>query len=89
MNKKGDSLILGVFLGIVVPAILFLIFNAFLESKGGYITPSINAKFQLVLIAINAVMMRMLFVNFDKEKTGRGVFLVTLVGVIAHAIIYW
>ena len=77
---RKDSVFLGIFIGIAVPAIMYGLLtgiNYFIEH---YYSQSFKIREQtiyLVSIFMNVIPIRIYFVNFKSDKTGRGILLVT------------
>ena len=81
---KKDNYLVGGLAAIVIPALLYVLFVLFMEGKGAVMTSTLHEKFQLVLIAINAVLMRLFLVNKKFDRAGRAVMLVTMIGALCH-----
>jgi len=87
---KKDSLILGIIVGTVLPAVLFGILYS-LSSIFAPIGKDYLVKFPtLVLIAIfpNLFTLRYYLLTLKLDKTGRGILLVTFVFAILYFIFY-
>jgi hypothetical protein len=87
LNK--DHIGAGVIIGIVLPLVLYTIFILGMDMSGRYVTNAVSEKFQLVLIAVNAIIMRQFMIKREQDKTGRGILLVTFIGVIVHVLHYY
>ena len=86
---KKDSLLIGILVGISVPAVVFGMFYFGMELAGFRLTSEITEKMQLLLMGVNALVMRYFLVTREQDQIGRGILLITFVGVIAHFIKYY
>ncbi len=84
-----DKLWVGLIIGIVLPLGFYTMFILGMEMAGRYVTNETSEKFQLVLIAINAIVMRQFMIKRNQENTGKGVLLITFIGVILHMLHYY
>jgi hypothetical protein len=79
---KKNSYLFGIFLGIIVPAIIFGILYG-LNMLTGVFSHSIAYlpinKMMFVSIALNILPMRYYIVKKDLENTGKGILIITLV----------
>lgn len=66
---------------------IYLILDMFGMTMG--LGTAISEKVQIMLVAVNAILMRQFLVKRNQERTGRGILLVTFVLVIAHLIYYY
>ncbi|MGB1003393.1 MAG: hypothetical protein ACPGVC_04140 [Salibacteraceae bacterium] len=80
---------MGAVIGIVLPVAIFSIFILGMDMADRYVTSVTSEKFQLVLIAINAIVMRQFMVNRGQDNIGKGILLVTFIGVILHMLKYY
>ena len=87
LNK--DKLWVGVVIGTLVPIVIYAIFYLGMEMANNYVTSHISEKMQLVLIAINAILMRQFLIKREQDHIGRGILLVTFIGVILHFMKYY
>jgi hypothetical protein len=87
LNK--DSLLIGIGVGIIIPALVYGIFYFGMHLAGVRVTSEISEKMQLVLMGVNALAMRYFLVTREQDQIGKGILLVTFVGVIAHFITYY
>ena len=87
LNK--DKMWVGVVIGILVPVIIYSIFYLGMEMAGRYVDTVMSEKMQLVLIAMNAILMRQFLIKREQDNIGRGILLVTFIGVIWHLIHYY
>lgn len=87
LNK--DKMWIGVAIGVVVPSVVYAIFYLGMEMAGNYVSIAISEKMQLVLIAINAILMRQFLIKREQDNIGRGILLVTFIGVMWHFIHYY
>jgi hypothetical protein len=79
---KRDSIGFGVLVGVVLPGILLLILLGLgrLTEPGAFISrPFEGFKPILASLVINLVTMRIYFVNFKMDRTGRGILLATFI----------
>lgn len=83
-----DNIWVGASIGVILPAVVYSIFYLIMEMRNYYISDEVVKNMILVLFAINAIVMRQFFVNLNKEQTGKGIFMVTFIGVIAFVIKY-
>ena len=84
---KKDTFLLGIILGAIVPVVLyFIIFyvNGFFEDQmsKNFLTQNTT---MLISIVLNVFVLRYFLVNEYREKTGRGVLMVTF----AYALIFF
>ena len=78
-------------IGIIVPVILYVMIYLVLDLSGitmGLGT-ALSEKVQIMLVAVNAILMRQFLVKRNQERTGRGILLITFAMVIAHLIYYY
>jgi hypothetical protein len=87
LNK--DHLLIGIGVGIIIPALVYGIFYFGMQLAGVRVTSEISEKMQLVLMGVNALAMRYFLVTREQDQIGKGILLVTFVGVIAHFITYY
>lgn len=87
LNK--DRYWVGIVVGIILPLIIYIIFSESMTLMNRYLSNEISEKFQLVLIAINVIIMRQFMLNRQQENTGKGIFIITFIGVIIHLLIYY
>lgn len=87
LNK--DSIWVGSIIGIVVPAIIYIIFILGMEMADIYITLIVREKMLLVLFAINAILMRQFMIKREQDNIGKGILLVTFIGVIIYVAHYY
>lgn len=86
LNK--DKVWVGASIGLLVPSVVFSIFYLIMEMRQYYVSEEIVKNMVLVLFAINAIVMRQFFVTLNKDNIGRGIFMVTFIGVILFVIKY-
>lgn len=84
-----DKLWVGLIIGIVLPLGVYTLFIEGMDLAGRYVTNEVSEKFQLVLVAINAIVMRQFMIKRNQENIGKGIFIVTFIGVIIHALKYY
>ena len=87
LNK--DKLWVGVIIGIVVPIVIYAIFYLGMEMTNNYVSTQVSEKMQLVLIAVNAILMRQFMIKREQDQIGRGILLITFVGVMLHLLKYY
>lgn len=81
---KKDNVWLGVALGIIIPAILFALIYFPIKAQGKYISAHFFENTSLFLIAANAVVMNWGLFQRNRDKTGKGMFIITGI----YALIY-
>ena len=84
-----DRLWVGLLLGIIIPLGIYTLFIEGMDLSGRYVSNEISEKFQLVLVAINAIVMRQFMIKRNQENTGKGIFIITFIGVIIHSLKYY
>lgn len=93
MIKKilsNDSFVLGIVLGIISPAILYIIlWYAAIAIKNKDFAVIINSSLQLVSIFINMFTLRIYLLKKKADKTGRGILLATIILAIIYFIVNW
>lgn len=88
MMLNKDNVWVGIGIGLALPATIFSIFYLIMEMRHYYVSEEIVKNMILVLFAINAIVMRQFFVTRDQDNIGRGIFMVTFIGVILFVIKY-
>ena len=85
---KKDDLLTGVLIGILLPIFTYLLI--YLTSTFGkrLMLDHVFESLQLLLIAINAIVMRYFMITRDQENIGRGILGVTFIWVIAWVVSY-
>ena len=86
---EKDKIWVGAIIGIVLPIAIYTIFILGMDMADRYVTTTTSEKFQLVLIAINAIVMRQFMVKRNQDNIGKGILLVTFLGVIIHMLKYY
>lgn len=86
---EKDKVWVGIIIGVLLPMAIFTIFILGMDMADRYVTSAISEKFQLVLIAVNAIVMRQFMVNRGQDNIGKGILLVTFMGVIVHMLKYY
>ena len=86
---EKDKIWVGIIIGFALPLALYTLFILGMDMAGNYVSKLTSEKFQLVLIAINAIVMRQFMVSRNQDNTGKGILLVTFIGVIAHMLNYY
>lgn len=89
MMLEKDKLWIGIVIGILLPVAIYTIFILGMDLAGRYVTSEISEKFQLVLIAVNAIVMRQFMIKRNQDNIGKGILLITFVSVIFHMIYYY
>ena len=84
-----DKMWVGIVIGIALPLAFYTMFILGMEMAGRYVTNETSEKFQLVLIALNAIVMRQFMIKRNQDNIGRGVLLITFIGVILHMLHYY
>jgi len=84
-----DKMWVGIVIGILVPVTVYGVFYLSMEMAGNYVDSVMSEKMQLVLIAINAILMRQFLIKREQDNIGRGILLVTFAGVMYHLIHYY
>lgn len=84
-----DRFWVGLIIGIVLPLAIYTLFIEGMEIADRYVTNEISEKFQLVLVAINAIIMRQFMIKRNQENIGKGIFIITFIGVIIHSLKYY
>lgn len=81
LNKifKRDRLATGLLLGFAVPLTLYWGTVTLLEAQGMWVSPAFEENAQLLMIAINALLMRYFMLTRDQEQIGRGILGATFV----------
>lgn len=86
---EKDKIWVGAIIGILLPVAIYTIFVLGMEMADVYVTSTTSEKFQLVLVAINAIVMRQFMVTRNQDNIGKGILLVTFLGVILHMLKYY
>lgn len=86
---EKDKIWVGAIIGILLPVAIYTIFVLGMDMADRYVTSTTAEKFQLVLIAINAIVMRQFMVKRNQDNIGKGILLVTFLGVILHMLKYY
>lgn len=84
---KKDNIILGILIGVVMPAAFFgilSIIKIFVETGTAWTRPFETNRMMILALAINVIPIRLYFVNYKFEKTGRGVLLATFLLMVAY-----
>ncbi len=82
---KKDNIILGALIGLVLPAIMYGILTllAGVTGTGTVWTKPLEADNMIILsLAVNIIPIRIYFVNWKMDKTGRGVLFITFILVV-------
>jgi hypothetical protein len=84
---KKDNTLFGVLIGLVLPALfygLLSLIGHFVKTGPVWARPFEPDRMMLLSIFINLLPIRLYFVSWKMEKTGRGVLLITVVLVIGY-----
>ncbi|MCF8332010.1 MAG: hypothetical protein K9H84_06125 [Bacteroidales bacterium] len=87
---RKDTFTLGIILGLLVPAVLFVIIyytNQYFEQLANKNFLKTNT-IMLVSIVLNVFVLRYFLTHKDRDKTGRGVLMVTFVYAILFFILF-
>jgi|AntRauTorcE11898_2_1112593.scaffolds.fasta_scaffold00905_3 hypothetical protein len=87
---KRDTTGLGIFLGIVLPAVLFFVIRGGLHLLE-MVVDQASLQFHYALLlstTINLLTLRYYLVNLKYEKTGRGILAVTFVYIILYFVFF-
>jgi hypothetical protein len=83
---KRDNIFLGVVIGLVLPALFYGVLYAtslFVETGSAWTRPFEKDSMMVLSIAINLVPIRLYFVKWKFDKTGRGILFITFLLVVA------
>jgi membrane-bound metal-dependent hydrolase YbcI (DUF457 family) len=86
---EKDKIWVGLVIGTLLPLAIYTIFILGMDMADRYVSNEISEKFQLVLIAVNAIMMRQFMIKRNQDNIGRGILLITFLGVIVHMLHYY
>jgi len=88
LNKlfKRDKLSSGLLLGLLLPLALYGIMIGLLKWQGKFFGPDFHENTQLLLIAINALIMRHFMLTRDQENIGKGVLGATFIWLFYYVI---
>jgi hypothetical protein len=84
---KKDNTALGALIGIVLPAIFYGILSLialFIETGTTWTRPFEPDRMMILALVINVIPLRLYFVTYKFEKTGRGVLLVSFLLMVAY-----
>lgn len=84
---KKDNIAFGALIGLVLPAIFFgllTLIAQFIETGTALARPFEPDRMLLLALAINVIPLRLYFVTYKFDKTGRGVLLVTFLLMVAY-----
>ena len=84
-----DKMWIGLIIGIVLPLAVYTIFIEGMDMADRYVSNDTSEKFQLVLVAVNAIVMRQFMIKRNQEQIGKGIFIITFIGVILHSVKYY
>ena len=85
---KKDKVWSGILIGFLLPLSLYGITMLGMELKNSAVTNSFYENIQLLLIAINAIVMRHFMINRDQENIGKGVLSMTFIWVLLYVVYY-
>ena len=83
---KKDNIALGVIIGLVLPAVFFGILSLiafFVETGTTWTRPFEKDRMLILALAINVIPLRMYFVTYKFDRTGRGVLFATFLLMVA------
>ena len=83
-----DKVLNGLLIGVLLPIILYFSVFGSVYLMGKRLDTGFNENFQLLLIGINAVVIKLLF-DKKKDKIGKGVFIITFALAFVYLIIYY
>ena len=86
---KKDNIVLGAAIGLVLPGLFYGLLTAislFVETGTPLARPFEPDRMMLLSLFINLVPIRLYFVSWKLDKTGRGVLLVTFLLMVAYFI---
>lgn len=86
---EKDKIWVGLVIGILLPLAIYTIFILGMDMSDRYVSSEISEKFQLVLIAVNAIVMRQFMIKRNQDNIGRGILIVTFLGVMLHMLYYY
>ena len=84
---KKDNIVLGIIIGLVLPGLFYAILSLaalFIKTGPAWARPFETDKMMLLAVSINLLPIRLYFVNWKFDKTGRGVLIITFILVIAY-----
>jgi len=84
---KKDNMALGALIGIVLPAIFYgilVLIALFIETGTAWTRPFEPDRMLLLALIINVFPLRIYFVTYKFDKTGRGILLVTFLLMAAY-----
>lgn len=87
---KKDNIGFGILVGLVLPAIAFglLSLAAFFIETGTLWTRPLEKPYMAILaLAVNVIPLRLYFVTWKFDKTGRGILLTTFILMLAYFLI--
>jgi hypothetical protein len=87
---KKDNLGFGILVGLVLPALTFgLLWLAalFVETGTIWTRPLEKPYMAIVALAVNVIPLRLYFVTYKFDKTGRGVLLITFILMVLYFLI--
>ncbi len=86
---EKDKIGVGLVIGTLLPLAIYTIFILGMDMADRYVSSEISEKFQLVLIAVNAIVMRQFMIKRNQDNIGRGILIVTFLGVMLHMLYYY
>jgi hypothetical protein len=84
---KKDNIALGVLIGLVLPALFFGLLSLvalLVETGTAWTRPFEHDRMMLLALIINVIPIRIYFVNYKYDKTGRGLLLMTFLYMILY-----
>lgn len=86
---EKDKVWVGLVIGTLLPLAIYTIFILGMDMADRYVSSEISEKFQLVLIAVNAIVMRQFMIKRNQDNIGKGILIVTFLGVMLHMLYYY
>ncbi|UTW65204.1 hypothetical protein KFE94_11015 [bacterium SCSIO 12643] len=86
---EKDKIWVGLVIGTLLPLAIYTIFILGMDMADRYVSSEISEKFQLVLIAVNAIVMRQFMIKRNQDNIGKGILIVTFLGVMLHMLYYY
>lgn len=84
---KKDNMAFGALIGLVLPAIsygILALIALFIETGTAWTRPFEPDRMMILALVINVIPLRLYFVTYKFEKTGRGVLLVSFLLMVAY-----
>ncbi len=87
---KKDNMALGALIGLVLPGMVYGILSIvalFVETGTAWARPFESDRMMLLALIINVIPIRIYFVTYKFDKTGRGVLLVTFLLMVVYFLV--